>query len=424
MQAPTTSPALTHGPDDDADASPSPATPTQSTRSPSPETIPLSPGRDGTATTSTLLALRPPSLEPGSGDTDNISTSASRKTEPPSKMSFIREFLQQTVYLGMPDDSAISYQGTVSANPQFSASGDIGILDKAIKAKGVDETTIIDVLVKRSNAQRQQIKAAYQQASGKPLEVALKAALKGELEEVTLALLKTPALYDAQQLKLAMKGLGTDEDTLVEILASRTNKEIRELKQAYKEEYKKELEDDIKSDTGGDFRTALLSLCKATRSEDSMVNEELADTDARALYEAGEKRKGTDLSVFIDILTTRSAPHLRKVFERYSKYSKVDVTKAIDLELKGDIENCLTTVVKCAGSKPVFFAEKLYLSMKGSGTRTKVLTRIMVSRSEVDLRRIKEEYKNKYDKTLYQDILDDTKGDYEKILLAICGSEN
>lgn len=38
-----------------------------------------------------------------------------------------------------------------------------------------------------------------------PLDVALKAALKGELEDVVLALLRTPAQYDAQQLKLAMK---------------------------------------------------------------------------------------------------------------------------------------------------------------------------------------------------------------------------
>lgn len=33
--------------------------------------------------------------------------------------------------------------------------------------KGVDEATIIDILTKRTNAQRQQIKAAYQQAKGK-----------------------------------------------------------------------------------------------------------------------------------------------------------------------------------------------------------------------------------------------------------------
>ncbi|XP_062874274.1 annexin A1a isoform X2 [Trichomycterus rosablanca] len=333
-------------------------------------------------------------------------------------MAFISEFLKQTMYLGAPE--AV---GTVSAYPQFDASSDAAVLDKAIKTKGVDEDTIIQSLVKRNNEQRQQVKAAYQKASGKPLDAALKAALSGELEEVVLGMLKTPAQFDAELLKGAMKGLGTDEETLVEILASRSNKEIRDIKVAYKEAFKKDLEADIKSDTGGDFRNGLLSLCKGTRSEDRTVQEDQADRDARALYEAGEKRKGTDCAVFIDILTNRSAPHLRKVFEMYSKYSKVDVAKAIDLELKGDIENLLVAVVKCAGSKPAYFAEKLNLAMKGSGYKGKILTRIMVSRSEVDMALIKQEYKKKYGKTLYKDILDDTKGDYEKILLALCGSD-
>ncbi|XP_070821012.1 annexin A1a [Chaetodon trifascialis] len=337
-------------------------------------------------------------------------------------MSFINAFLQQTVYLGMPDESVMQREGTVTAAPNFSPSGDAAVLDKAIKVKGVDENTIIEILVKRSNEQRQQIKEAYQQASGKPLESALKNALKGDLEDVVLALLKTPAQYDAQQLKLAMKGLGTDEDTLIEILASRNNTEILDIKKAYKGEYKKDLEEDIRSDTSGDFRAALLALCKAGRTEG--VCEQLIDSDARALYEAGEGRKGKDCSAFIDILTTRSAPHLRKVFERYSKYSKVDVAKAIDLEMKGDIESCLTAVVKCAGSRSAFFAEKLHAAMEGKGTKKPILTRIMVSRSEIDMKRIKDDYKKNYGKTLYQDILDDTKGDYEKILLALCGGEN
>uniref|UniRef100_A0A3B4BT61 Annexin n=1 Tax=Pygocentrus nattereri TaxID=42514 RepID=A0A3B4BT61_PYGNA len=328
-------------------------------------------------------------------------------------MSFVQAFLQQTVYLGGPDDSTV--QGTVGAASQFSASGDAAILDKAIKAKGVDEATIIEVLVKRSNDQRQQIKAAYQQASGKPLDAALKHALSGELEDVVLALLKTPAQYDAQQLKLAMKGLGTDEDTLIEILASRTNREIRDIKKAYKDEFKKELEDDIKSDTSGDFRNALLALCKVGLFLNVLFSVTLLSL--QALYEAGEKRKGTDCTVFIDILTTRSANQLRKVFQQYQKYSKVDVAKAIDLELKGDIENCLTAVVKCAGSKPAFFAEKLNLAMKGSGYRGKILTRIMVSRSEVDMVQIKQEYKKKYGKTLYKDILVGSTIDCQKVTI-------
>uniref|UniRef100_A0A673JII6 Annexin n=1 Tax=Sinocyclocheilus rhinocerous TaxID=307959 RepID=A0A673JII6_9TELE len=291
----------------------------------------------------------------------------------------------------------------------FNAAADAGVLDKAIKTKGVDEATIIETLVRRSNAQRQQIKAAYQQVNGKPLDVALKAALKGELEEVVLGLLMTPAQYDSFLLKSAMKGLGTDEDTLVEILASRTNKEIREIKPVFKQEYKKDLEAEIKSETGGDFRNALLSLCKVGFAH-------------IALYEAGEKRKGTDCGVFIDILTSRNACHLRRVFQLYSKYSKVDVAKAIDLELKGDIENCLISVVKCAGNKPAFFAEKLNQAMKGSGYKGKILTRILVSRSEIDLAKIKQEYQSKFGKSLYQDIQDDTKGDYETILLALCGN--
>uniref|UniRef100_A0A8C7CX06 Annexin n=1 Tax=Oncorhynchus kisutch TaxID=8019 RepID=A0A8C7CX06_ONCKI len=303
-------------------------------------------------------------------------------------------------------------QGTVIPYPLFSADGDAGILDKAIKAKGVDENTIIDVLVKRSNAQRQQIKASYQKASGKPLETALKSALNGELEDVVLALLKTPAQYDAQQLKLAMKGLGTDEDTLIEILASRTNKEIKEIKKAYQEEYKNELQNDIKSDTGGDFRNALLSLCKGTRNEDFIVNQELAESDAKALYEAGEKKKGTDCSVFIDILTTRSAPQLRQ--------GECDSTALCELNKITDSE----LLVYHTLYKPAFFAERLNLAMKGKGTRTKILTHVMVSRSEVDMARIKQEYKKTFGKTLYQDILNDTNGDYEKILLALCGSDS
>lgn len=42
---------------------------------------------------------------------------------------------------------------------------------------------------------------------------------------------------------------------------------------------------------------------------------------------------------------------------------------------------------------------------QGKGTRKNILTRIMVSRSEIDMKRIKEEYQKNYGKTLYQEIL-------------------
>ncbi|PIO40667.1 hypothetical protein AB205_0030820 [Aquarana catesbeiana] len=129
-------------------------------------------------------------------------------------------------------------------------------------------------------------------------------------------------------------------------------------------EFKTDLEKDIIDDTSGDFQKALLSLLKGTRSEECYVDENLADRDAKALYEAGEKQKKANVLVFIEIFTSRSFSHLKKVFEKYSTYSKHDLNKALDLELKGDIEKCLVAIVKYAVDKPGFFAEKLHLAMK------------------------------------------------------------
>ncbi|PIO28124.1 hypothetical protein AB205_0043040 [Aquarana catesbeiana] len=197
-------------------------------------------------------------------------------------MSFISEFLSQALFLDSCSDQATQQvSGGLQTAPSYDASADVTALDKAIKTKGVDEATITNILTKRTNAQRQAIKAAYQSTTGKPLEEALKKALSGHYEEVVLALLKTPAEYDAEELKFATKGLGTDEDTLIEILASRTNREIQAIKVAYKEKFKTELAKDITSDTSGHFQKGLLALLEASRSEDTRVNDELVDNDAR-----------------------------------------------------------------------------------------------------------------------------------------------
>lgn len=339
----------------------------------------------------------------------------------------VNQFLKQAFFMENDEPQCLKNSkigSAVHAYPSFNPSADATALDQAIQAKGVDEATIIDILTKRNNQQRQQIKAAYQQMKGKPLEEALKKALKSNLEDVVLALLKTPAELDAEHLRYAMKGLGTDEDILNEILASRTSREIKEICRTYQEVFKRDLAKDIASDTSGDYQKALLDLVKGERDENPHVNEELADNDARALYEAGERRKGADVNVFNRILITRSYPHLRRVFRYYSKYSKHDMEKVLDLELKGDIENLFTAIVKCATSKPAFFAEKLHLAMKGSGTRHRTLNRVMVSRSEVDMNEIKGFYRQLYGNSLSQAILDETKDDYEKILVALCGGDN
>ncbi|KAL8196976.1 UNVERIFIED_CONTAM: Annexin A2, partial [Gekko kuhli] len=234
------------------------------------------------------------------------------KRELPFKMSTVHEILSK---LTLEGDHALPHSAyaTVKASGNFEPDKDASVLESAIKTKGVDEVTIVNILTNRSNEQRQDIAFAYQRRYKKELPAALKSALSGHLETVILGLMKPPAQYDASELKAAMKGLGTDEETLIEIICSRTNPELNQINRVYKEMYKTELEKDIISDTSGDFRKLMVTLAKGRRNEDcSVVDYELIDQDARDLYDAGVKRKGTDVPKWINIMTERSPQHLQK----------------------------------------------------------------------------------------------------------------
>ena len=141
-----------------------------------------------------------------------------------------------------------------------SAEQDADALRKAMKGLGTDEATIINIIANRTNAQRQKIKLAYKSAYGRDLIADLKSELHGNFEDATVALFDTPIEYDVNQLKKAMKGLGTDEDSLIEIIASRPNWMLKQIKEEYKKKYGKELEKDIISETSGDLKRLLVSL--------------------------------------------------------------------------------------------------------------------------------------------------------------------
>ncbi|EHB06924.1 Annexin A6 [Heterocephalus glaber] len=305
--------------------------------------------------------------------------------------------------------SRVEMKGTVRPTSDFNPDEDAKALRKAMKGLGTNEGAIIDIITHRSNAQRQQIRQTFKSHFGRDLMADLKSEVSGDLARLMLGLMMPPAHYDAKQLKKAMEGAGTDEKALIEILATRTNAEIRAINEAYKEDYHKSLEDALSSDTSGHFKRILVSLATGNREEGGEDRDQ-AGEDAQVaaeILEIADTPSGDKASLetrFMTILCTRSFPHLRRVFQEFIKKTNYDVEHVIKKEMSGDVRDAFVAIVQSVKNKPLFFADKLYKSMKGAGTDEKTLTRIMVSRSEIDMLNIRREFIEKYDKSLHQAI--------------------
>ncbi|XP_078613924.1 annexin A6-like [Branchiostoma floridae x Branchiostoma japonicum] len=316
---------------------------------------------------------------------------------------------------------AIVKDASVNPFPDFDAEEDAKILRKAMKGFGTDEDAIIEILCHRSNDQRQEIDTMFKQAYGKDLIDELKSELGGNFEKAILAMMQKPAVYDATCLRKAMKGAGTDEATLIEIMCTRKNDELTAIKEAYNAEFDRDLEEDLKSETSGHFERLLVSMCQANRDESYEVDEEEAESDAQELFDAGEGKFGTDESTFNMILALRNFNQLRAIFRAYERIAGTDILDSIKGECTGSLEDGYLTIAKGAMDTPALFAERLYKSMKGLGTDDKTLIRIVVTRSEIDMEYIKAKYEEMYEKPLADAIADDCGGDYKKCLISLLG---
>ncbi|CAH0751702.1 unnamed protein product [Diatraea saccharalis] len=219
-----------------------------------------------------------------------------------------------------------------------------------MKGFGTDEQAIIDILTTRSNAQRQAISQAFTHEYGRDLIEDLKSELGGHFEDVIVALMLPPEEYLCKELHNCMEGMGTDEETLVEILCTRTKREIADIVDAYERLYNRPLAEHMCSETSGDFRRLLTLIVtrarQGARDEEGGVDAARAQEAAQALYDAGEGKWGTDEEIFNKILAHESFAQLRLIFEAYKGIAGRTIEQAIKAEIDGELRDALSAIGK------------------------------------------------------------------------------
>ena len=301
----------------------------------------------------------------------------------------------------------------------FNPEQDCQVLRNAVHGLGTDEKAIINIIVNRNSAQRAEIRRCYKSCYGKDLIQRLKDDTSGNFKQVIAGMFMTPAEYDAMCLYKAMKGLGTDESVLIEIIGTRTNEQLAAVKDAFEKEYKGSLEKWVVGDTSGNFKNLLVALLQCDRSNNPNPDLNMCQADAQALYKAGEGRWGTDEPIFIKIFAKRSAAEIAMINDCYMKLRGKGLLKAIDKEFSGDIKKLLQTIVGGLLDPPGYFATRIRESVKGLGTNNAKLVRIIVSRSEIDLGYIKQAYQRIYQRDMLHDVRSDTSGYYRDILTGL-----
>lgn len=296
---------------------------------------------------------------------------------------------------------------------------DVKSINEAIKGSQIDNDKLINIVGKRTHKDRMEIRSEYKRQFNSDLMSEFINHLNGDYKMVMLAIFTDPVEYDVDSIYKAIKK--KEEDTLIEILTSRPGFYLNKIKEIYKKKYKKELENDLIEDNSSDLRKLLVYLLQKKRSINEKPNKDECIKKAEKLKDLDDFRGGRidKESVFKEILALSSPHELACISREYHKLTNNMLTTAIDDAFSGDKKKLFKTILYALISPSEYFATRIHEAISESKTNKSLLTRILVTRAEIDLARIKQYYLKLYNKNIIDDINNDVSGNYKQLLFTI-----
>lgn len=304
-------------------------------------------------------------------------------------------------------------------NPPYNPENDASLLYHAMKGWGTDEKKLIQVMGSLKPYQVAPLNNFYRQKYGKTLQKHLTSETSGDFQFVLEALCYTPPEFEAFCVHHAVRGLGTKENWLDEILLCRSNHEMQQIKNAYQFLFNKDMVQDVLSDLS--FKTKQMFEIVLNRQDiNRPVDPNRVQQDVYELHKAF-KGVGTDEVQVMGILCNRSQAEVAAINHQFHATYAKRLVHALESELSGHMENALTFIVKYSADKYQCQAEYLEKAMAGPGTDERALTNRIV-RLHWDQQgkpQVMRAYQACYKRDLISRVKGETSGDYERILVAL-----
>jgi hypothetical protein len=296
----------------------------------------------------------------------------------------------------------------------------------ALKGLTTDDKKVAQAVGPHSIATLQLMKQTYLSNFGKELSNHIQRNTGGNFRAYVLGLLDLPDIFVVKLLRTALKGLGTDDDALIDLICPASNEEIANFKALYNKEYSRDLYEDVLKGTSGELKRIMTVVLQGKR-DTTPADPTRVTADVEALHAAGEgKTIGTDFEPFLQVLGNRSPSVLAALNDAYASKQKKDkkLEVVLNSQFSGKVLKAFLAMLLGNINRPLYYANVLEDAFKGIGCDEVNVIRVLLSRREKDLDAIRAAYDGAGHKQSFIDrVKDELSGDLRRaVLLNLTGS--
>ena len=282
------------------------------------------------------------------------------------------------------------------------------------------ELGVLEVTMKYGNSARRALEKYYDAVyCEKSFMEDVKSQLSGHFRDVITYLFMDPIEYDCLELKNAFPGFTYNQNNIFELITARPHWHLQLVEQKYNQLYGKDLSTEITNHFKGDVGRDLNIILKTPRNENKEPDHKDAEACAKILYECEPSEWVKNEKIFTDIFASKSPEELILIGRYYYKKTGVTPNVYAEKNLSGKEQILIREVLYNVCRPAELFAQKIREAVTGLGTDTNCLNRILVSRNEIDMTMIRKFYKYYYKVKLQEDVIGDTSGSYQRILIEL-----